>query len=291
MDPVSLVYLERVIDRLRAIHPRHAYVDFRDTVDTGKRQGRSLGNIFSMLERKEIDVIVANARDIPLRMNAHASIAAVLDRGNPFDVLVAREELILDEQPDHMRLAVTGRVSGLQLLYYRPDLILRHEKADVDSLNKLMEDDEVDGFVAAAAEIEAFNQQDRVVEVFTSSVCTPMAGQGAIGLIMRMNDRDAQSAVTAVNDPSSFAEIELERSFLAAIYRESTIPVGVLAKMEGDTFEIEAAITAPDGTDKVNGALDGVVGQEKAVIGKLADELLAAGGKRIIDAYRNSMAR
>ncbi len=286
MNPVSLVYFERVLDQLRDAHPRHTYIDFRDVADTRRRHGKNLGNIIAMLERKEVDIVFANACEIPLRLNVHVAIAAVPDRGNPFDVLVAREELILDEQPEHMRLAVTDQVSGLQLLYYRPDLVLRHEKAGVDFLNRLMKDGEVDGFVISATEIEAFNQQDRVVEVFTSSVCTPMAGQGAVGLITRKNDKDAQSAVNGINDPSSLAEVELERMFLATICRDSTIPIGVLAKMEGNTFEIEVAVTSPDGTEKVTGALDGIVGQEKEVTGMLAGELLSSVGKRIIEAYR-----
>lgn len=285
MDTISLIYFERVLDQLRDAHPRHAFIDFRNVAGLGKRHGKNLGSVVAMLERKEVDIVVANACEVPLRLHADVSIAAVPERGNPFDVLVARQELILDEQPEHMRLAVTDQVSRLQLLYYRPDLVIRHEKAGLDSLNKLLEDDEVDGFVTAAAEIEALNQQDRVVEVFTSSVCTPIAGQGAIGLITRKNDREAQSAIAAINDPSSLTEVELERMFLATICRDSTIPVGVLAKRERDTFEIEVAITSPDGTEKVTGFLDGIVGQEKEVTGKLADELLASSGKRIIGAY------
>ena len=286
LDPVSLVHFERTIDQLRDGHPRHTFVDFRDVTDAAKHRGKGLGNIFALLERNEVDIIVANACELPLRLPVCAAIAAIPERGNPFDVLIARDELILDEQPEHVRLGVTDEVSRVQLLYYRPDLVLREEKSGVEALNRLMAEDEIDGFVTAAAEVEALNQQEHVVEVFTSSICTPMAGQGALSLLTRKNDRDALAATAILNDPSSLAEVMLERMFLGVVSRDGRVPVGVLAKMEGDTFEIEAAITAPDGSEKVTGAIDGVTGQEKEIIGRLVEDLLASGGGRIIKAHR-----
>jgi hydroxymethylbilane synthase len=286
MDSLSLVYLEQVIGMLHGAHPRYDFVDFRDRADAGGRGGKGFGHAISMLAKKAIDIVVADAREIPLRLHSDLTLAAVLDRGNPFDVLIARDDLILDEQPEHVRLAVTDPVSRVQLLYYRPDLILRDESGEMNVLYRLMEDDEIDGFVTAAMEIEALNQQARVIEVFTSSVCTPKAGQGAIALIARKDDKSTHSAVFGINDPSSFGEVDLERRFMKRVSNTVKIPVGVLAKVEGDTFEVEATITAPDGSEKIAGSLDGVVGQEEEVIDKLAGELLASGGDRIIKSSR-----
>jgi hydroxymethylbilane synthase len=185
-----------------------------------------------------------------------------------------------------VRIAVTDPVSRVQLLYYRPDLLLSEESADMESLFHLMENNEIDGFVTSAMDIEALNQQDRVIEVFTSSICTPMAGQGAVGLLIRGSDRRARTAISALNDPSSFAEVELERMFLKKVCKDGRVPIGVLAKMEGETFELEASITATDGSEKVSGTLDGIIGQEEEVVEKLAGELLASGGVRIIKGTR-----
>lgn len=288
-DPASFIYLEKVLGLLCGAHPRYSFVDFRDL---GGRQGRGVkttrefGHLIGMLEKKVVDIVVVNAREIPLRLHTDVSLVAVPKRGNPFDVLIAREELILDEQPEHVRLAVTDPVSRGQLLYYRPDLVLRDESADVGALNELMERDEIDGFVTAAMEIEAFNQQDRVVEVFTSSICTPLAGQGAIGILTRNTDRETRSAVGVLNDSSSLAEVELERMLFHAVCKDGRASVGVLANVEGDLFEIEAAITALDGSEKILGSADGIVGFEEEVVGKLASDLLEAGGNRIIRDYR-----
>lgn len=288
-DPASFIYLEKVLGLLCGAHPRYSFVDFRDL---GGRQGRGVkttrefGHLIGMLEKKVVDIVVVNAREIPLRLHTGVSLVAVPKRGNPFDVLIAREELILDEQPEHVRLAVTDPVSRGQLLYYRPDLVLRDESADVGALNELMERDEIDGFVTAAMEVEAFNQQDRVVEVFTSSICTPLAGQGAIGILTRNTDRETRSAVGVLNDSSSLAEVELERMLFHAVCKDGRASVGVLANVEGDLFEIEAAITALDGSEKILGSADGIVGFEEEVVGKLASDLLEAGGNRIIRDYR-----
>lgn len=288
-DPASFIHLEKVLDLLRGAHPRYTFVDFRDLggkQGRGVRMAKEFGQIIGMLEKSVFDIVVVNAREIPLRLHTGVSLVAVPERGNPFDVLIAREELILDEQPEHVRLAVTDPVSRGQLLYYRPDLVLRDESADMSALNELMEKEEIDGFVTAAMEVEAFNQQDRVVEVFTSSICTPLAGQGAIGILTRSTDRDARNAVDVLNDSSSLAEVELERMLFHAVCKDGRAPLGVLANVEGDLFEIEAAITALDGSEKIMGSVSGFVGFEEEVVGKLASDLLEAGGDRIIRYYR-----
>jgi hypothetical protein len=62
----------------------------------------------------------------------------------------------------------------------------------------------------------------------------------------------------------------------------------VLANVEEGGFEIEAAIAAPDGSEKISGAMAGALGERARIIAKLASELLAAGGEEIIASFKKT---
>lgn len=291
-DSLSIIQLDAILDILREANPRSTFVDYRDSCSGNrvrkdiKKAAKSLSGVIQMLMKGEVDIAVVDAREIPLRLQSKVECAAVPDRGNPFDVFISTGDLILDDQPENVCLAVTDPMIKGQLLHYRPDLDLKEVRSGLNSLIRMMGKNEINGFVTAAFEVEALKQQDKVVEVFTSSICMPAPGQGALGLIIRNEDRDALSVLKVINDPASMMEIELERMFLKFISKDGKGPVGVLAKVEGDEFEIEAAIAAPDGSEKVYGSMRGWSGDESVVVMKLAGELLASGGKNILTTYR-----
>jgi hydroxymethylbilane synthase len=250
--------------------------------------GKGFNWLVNLLTRGDADVIVADASSIPLRISPKVEIAAIPARGNPFDVLISMEELILDDQPEKASFAVIDHVRQGQLLYYRPDLSFVMEKGGFDDLQKKMESGSVNGFVIGASEVEALNHQDKVVEVFTASICMPVAGQGGIGLLTRQGDTDVQTLLQAINDPASAAEFLIERSFLGTVTKDGKGPVGVLGSVEENEFRVEAAIASPDGQEKVAGTMMGGNGEEERVVEKLAEELLAAGGRKILSSYKRS---
>ena len=293
-DHLSRIHLRKVVDALSAAHPKRTFVN-RYEMKKGRRgripageSGKGFNWLVNLLIKGDADVVVADASSIPLRISPKVEIAAVPARGNPFDVLISMEELILDDQPEKASFAVIDHVRQGQLLYYRPDLSFVMERGGFDDLQQKMESGSVNGFVIGASEVEALNHQDKVVEVFTASICMPVAGQGGIGLLTRKGDTDIQTLLQAINDPASAAEFLIERSFLAAVTKDGKGPVGVLGSVEENEFRVEAAIASPDGQEKVAGAMMGGNGEEERVVEKLAEELLAAGGRKILSSYKRS---
>jgi hydroxymethylbilane synthase len=293
-DTLSVIRLNGVLGSLRNIHPRSEFIDFRDLkIDGGDRHAKiesrwGLADLVNMLVKKDVDIVVADAREIPLRLQSKVSIAAVPERSNPYDVFISQEELILDDQPEEAHLAASDSVKVGQLLYYRPDLVVVEDGGGFESLFTKMEEGEINGFVMAASDVEAINMQDKVVEVFTSSICTPVAGQGSMGLITRVDDGAAHAILKEFGDPSSSAELELERMFVEHVSKSGKGLVGVLANVEGDDFELEAAITAADGSEKVSAMTRGKMEYESKTIEKLVSELYFAGGERILRNFKRN---
>jgi len=231
---------------------------------------------------------VMDARLIPLQLAGTLEIAAIFSRTNPFDALVSHESLILDEQPENTCVAVSDPVTRGQLLYYRSDLRLVDGEDDFGGLFDAMNRGTIEAFVFPASDVEMLNQQEHVVEVFTTSICTPVAGQGALALVGRRDRKDLFAMLRDINDPSAAMEVEIERMFLDRLSKDGKVPVGVLANVDGNEFEIEAAIVAFDGSEKISGIMSGALAERSRVVEKLAGEILASGGEEIVSSFRKS---
>lgn len=293
-DSISDAYIGKFIDSLKEYHASFEFVDFRkqEVARWSRRlrseRQKSAAGVLRILAEGKVDIGVLDARSIPIRMQSGIELAAVPRRGNPFDALVSKDDLILDDHPESACLAANEPVRIGQLLYYRPDLVLVESSGNFEELFQLLSLDKIQGFVSAASDIEALNHQDKVSEVFTTSICTPIAGQGAIGLLVREDDRDACQAARALHDSASGMEIGMERMFLSLIAKDGKGPIGVLVNVEGEEFKIEGTIAAPDGSEKVTGSSSGRLGSEMKVVEQLARDLLSSGGERILEGSRNS---
>jgi len=285
-DALSVIYRARVREALRDAHPHGEFVDFRQSSPRRLDARKAAAVMIQRLGKGEMDVAVMDARWIPLQLAGTLEVGAILERTNPFDALISCESLILDEQPENTRIVAGEAVKRGQLLYYRNDLRLVEGDDDFESLFASMNRGAIEAFVFPASDVETLNQQEHVVEVFTTSICTPVAGQGALALLARRDRKDVLSMLRDLNDPSTAAEVELERMFLARVAKDGRGPVGVLGNVEGNGFEIEAAIAAPDGSEKISGTASGALADRSRIIGKLAGELLAAGGEDIIVSFR-----
>jgi len=285
-DALSLLYRERVCAALKEAHPHMDFVDLHEAANRRLDPRKAASAALQRLGKGEIDVAVMDARWIPLQLPGSLEIAAVLERTNPYDVLISCQNLILDEQPEDTCIAACEAVKRGQLLYYRSDLKLVEGNDDFNSLFASMKRGAINAFVFPAADVETLNQQEHVVEVFTTSICTPVAGQGALALVGRRDRKDVFSMLRDMNDRSAAMEVEIERMFLESVAKDAKAPVGVLANVEENEFEIEAAIVAFDGSEKISGIMSGALGDRSRIVEKLANELLASGGEEIVASFR-----
>ena len=285
-DALAILNRDRVRAALKEAHPHAEFVDAREAEPRKLDARKAASALLQRLVKGEIDVAVIDARWLPLQLASGLEIAAVLERTNPFDALISCESLILDEQPENTCIAAGEAVKRGQLLYYRSDLKLVEGEHDFNALFASMKRGAINAFVYPAADVETLNQQEHVVEVFTTSICTPVAGQGALALVAARDRRDLVAMLRDVNDLSTAVEIELERMFLERVTKDGRGPVGVLGSVEENGFEIEAAIASPDGSEKISGVVSGALSDRSRGIGKLASELLSAGGEDIIASFR-----
>jgi hydroxymethylbilane synthase len=289
VDLLSRVQLDEVL-RLLDTHCPKGPVEFVNPGDSQRlKNSRTLPNsptrvalLMNGLMENSCDALVLDAAVLPSHMPSGITIGAVTRRLTPYDALICSAEIILDELAENAVLAANGARREAQMLYYRPDLKIVHAKGSVDSLIQKVKSAKIDAAIVAAADMERLGKQEIVVEMLTNAVCVPAAGQGALAVLLRSGDDQFKHCVHPINEPATHRELSAEWAFLEYLGLNGAQPVGVLASTEEKALEIEGVLAYPDGREKIHFMVKGSIGQEKELGLTLAEEILEAGGREIL---------
>src|SRR6266705_2499870 len=277
---------ERVLEQLQPylgattarLHP----VDASGERDLDLRVGWPGSPLEHALAKGTIDLAVQNAKDISPEPESGVLLAAVTERLTPFDVLIARDETIMDELPEGAVISAHTPLRRAQLLRYRADLKLVDSTGSLDERIRMLDSGEVDGLIVSAAAVEHLGFQDRVTEIFTTEVLLPAAGQGACVIQIRQGSKDLLKLVKHLENPSARMEVESERAFARELKADVSMAIGALAAIDGQSVRLDGLVTDRDGRRAVRDVEEGEAGDEVGIGSRLAQRLLVEGARRIL---------
>lgn len=287
-DYLSKLQLEDVSQQLLEHHPK---MDVELVIDSDRgpfdpdRQPNSPARIARLMNRllnERFDALVLDAASLPARLPSGLTIGAVTNRLTPYDVLISTDDCLIDELKENATVIANCVRRQSQLLYYRSDLKPVKSKGSIDSIVQKVKNGKVDAAVLAAADLERLQKQDLVADFLTCSICIPAAGQGSLAVLVRSNDDLAKGSIRAINEPASYTEVVAEWAFLDTLGVNEGAPVGVLGSLEGKNLELEGMVALPDGRERIHSVVRGNVGHETELSRKLADEILEAGGRALL---------
>ena len=230
----------------------------------------------------EIDLAVHSLKDMPTELPEGLMLAAVTERFDPGDAVVSPRYRTLANLPQGAKVGTSSLRRRAQLLAKRPDLEIVSLRGNVNTRLKKLEEENFDAIILAVAGLKRLGFHDRITEVLPREICLPAVGQGALAIEARADDEATLSLIAFLDDAATRTAARAERAFLARVEGGCQVPVGVYAEAADEALEMEAVIASIDGErlyrkKKAGSALDA----EK--IGRaLAEELLAMGGKEIL---------
>jgi hydroxymethylbilane synthase len=222
--------------------------------DSGKtfEKGLFTRELEQALLSKEIDLAVHSLKDMPTEPVEHLIIDAVLPREDPIDVLVSKIPGGLDMLPTGSLIATGSPRRAQQIRHLRPDTRVCDVRGNVATrLEKLVRNQEWSAIILARAglrrlqlapEKERLSFLDTTLFVTDLTGLLPAAGQGAIALQCRENDSVVRSILSRINDPISWDCVSAEREFLRLVGGGCSVPIGVYARIEGDTMTLTAIV-------------------------------------------------
>jgi hydroxymethylbilane synthase len=240
----------------------------------------------SALLAEQIDVAVHSYKDLPTAPADGIVIAAVPQREDPRDALVARDGLTLGELPHGARVGTGSPRRAAQLRALGLGLSIEPLRGNVDTRLGRVRSGELDAVVLAYAGLRRLGRAGEVTEVLDPIQVLPAPAQGALAIECRVSDAATREALAALDDPDTRAAVTAERALLAALEAGCSAPVGALADVaEGDAGPevfLRASVTAVDGSAAVRLSATGATTDADGVGRRLAADLLAAGADQMM---------
>ncbi len=234
------------------------------------------------------DIAVHSMKDVPSDMPPGMTLAAMLPRADPSDAFVSLRHENFSSLPQGARVGTSSLRRQCQLKDARSDLQMLTLRGNVETRLRKLQEDHYDAIVLAAAGLIRLGLEDRITHRFDLEKFVPAVGQGIIGIECREDDARSIEAVRALNDTLAWQCCEAERAFAFRLQGSCQSPIAAHARIEGGQLQLRGVIGSPDGQEMYRGVHAGAVADVQSVGTALADRLLDAGARVLLEKLRLS---
>jgi len=251
-------------------------------------KGLFVKEIEKALIGKDIHIAVHSMKDLPSFIPPELCIGAVPVRLETADVLISRNNITFENLPCGSVIGTGSLRRKSQILALRKDLVVRDIRGNLDTRIKKLESENYSAIVVAAAGLIRMGWTDKISQYFSPEKLLPAAGQGAIAIEVRKDNKEIKSLLEGLHDFASFACVMAERSFLAAIQGGCEVPAGALASLEGDILHLQGFIASPWGSKIFRGYSRGDRNNPEAPGIRLAEKLMKDGASEVLREIRSA---
>ncbi|HNQ50901.1 MAG TPA: hydroxymethylbilane synthase [Candidatus Omnitrophota bacterium] len=291
---LSVAQTNAVIRALRRAHPGRRF-ELRTITTLGDRAAkwsRSDTGIFVKEIEDElcagrIDIAVHSVKDLPSRLPPGLALAAVTKRRDPRDVLITRSGGGLFSLRKGSCIGTSSLRRRAQILHLRPDMRIMELRGNLDTRIRKLRSGSYDAIVVAAAGLCRLCVRNTGARPLAVEIMLPQAGQGALGIEVRADDRFARQLVRPLDDPGSHACIDAERSFLRKTDAGCRMPVAAFAQISQARMALEGMVISLDGTRMIRLSASSSVRDAEALGKRLARQVLQYGGAQILKEIRD----
>ncbi len=236
-----------------------------------------------------IDLAVHSMKDVPTDLPGGLGIVCITKREDPRDAFLSVKYARFEELPKGARVGTSSLRRQTQLLGARPDLDIVSLRGNLDTRIRKMEEGRYDAIVLAAAGILRLGWEGKIRQYLPAELSLPAIGQGALGIEARLGDARTVEAVAFLDDRDTSLAVRAERGFLKRLEGGCQVPVAAYGVTEGDAIRLSGLVGRPDGTVILRASRTGPASGPEELGAALADELLEAGGREILEeVYRRA---
>lgn len=290
---LALTQTRTVIAALQEKHPG-LEVRVNEVISAGDRDRRTAlwdlkdtGFFTSQLEdallAREADLAVHSFKDLPTQERAGLAVTAIYNRQWPEDCLLAKRPVgSLDELPQAARVGTSSLRRVAQLRHLRPDLELVPLRGNVQTRIRKLQTTDLDAIILARAGLERLGLAEMISIIFDPKQFIPAPAQGALAIQTRSDDQETVKIVQSLDDQSARALVLAERQVLVTLKCGCHAPVGAYAERNGEAMEVHAFIADVEGRNMIHKQTKGAVSEAVSLGGRVAQDLLDAGGRKIL---------
>jgi len=245
------------------------------------------------LLNKNIDLAVHSLKDLQTEIPKGLKLTAVTKRHNVQDVLIARKKgTTIFTLPDGATVATGSLRRKCQILHLRPELNIVDLRGNVPSRIKKFLESDWDAIILARAGVERLKLNKYISSIIKTDVVLPAVGQGALGIETRVDNKFVNDIVKSIHHEDTYKAVLAERALLKALEGGCQVPIGAFAEVKQSGLHLNALVGSLDGSITYRKKTRGSKSNPEKLGKKLADDLLRAGAKIILDEiYKTTRAK
>jgi hydroxymethylbilane synthase len=285
-------------------------------------KGMFTKEIEEALAAGRVDLAVHSLKDLPTELPAGFEIAAITERQDPRDAFCSRHYASFQELPHGARVGTSSLRRQAQLKAVRPDLDIHPLRGNVDTRLRKLEQGEYDAIILASAGLKRLGKTELIKQIIPAEVMCPAAGQGALGIEIRLGDSATRQHLEFLNDPAARAATTCERALLNSLGGGCQVPIGAYAEVRasgnagatsaagdlhnregheitradmprereaalaagGIVLHLESVVADPDGSKLLRDSRDGSIADAEKLGNAAGAALLKRGGDQILEA-------
>jgi hydroxymethylbilane synthase len=223
-------------------------------------KGLFVKELETALEEGRAHLAVHSLKDVPMDLPPGFVLAAVWEREDPRDAFVSNRYENLAALPQGAVVGTSSLRRVVQLLARRSDLQIEPLRGNLDTRLRKLDEGGFDAIVLAAAGLKRLGLASRIRSVFEPGQMIPAAGQGALGIEVREDNRALRELLAQTIHRPTFLAAHAERAVSRALGGSCSMPLAAHAVWHGDTLHLDAALgdsvelTRPLITTQVRGA-------------------------------------
>jgi len=230
----------------------------------------------------EIDVAVHSFKDLPTENPLPLKVAAVLEREDPRDSLVAPKGIdFLNDESFSAIIATSSNRRKAQWLHRYPNHQITNIRGNVNTRLRKVSENGWDGAIFAAAGLKRINLDSHISEYLDWMI--PAPAQGAVAVMVRENDPEIEKIISQLNHSETELCTGIERELLNEMEAGCSAPVGAYSWIEGGTLFLHAVALKIDGTLQYDIEVSTPVADAEGLGREAARKLLAQGADKIVE--------
>jgi len=206
-----------------------------------------------------IDLAVHSAKDMATTLPDGLVLAACLVREDARDAFVCREVKSLTALPPGAAVGTTSPRRQAMVRRLRPDLRVVSLRGNVETRLRKLEEGVADATILALAGLKRLGLESSVASILDVDEFLPAAGQGAIAIETRADDRAMRDLLAPINDVATMTALLTERAFLAQLDGSCRSPIAGYATVTASAVHLRGMILKPDGSQIFEASREGPI--------------------------------
>ncbi|MFZ9609325.1 MAG: hydroxymethylbilane synthase [Methylococcales bacterium] len=230
------------------------------------------------------DIAVHSMKDVPIEFPEGLHLSAILVREDPTDAFVSNMYATLNELPANAKIGTSSLRRECQLKEQFPYAEVMPLRGNVNTRLAKLDAGHYDAIILASAGLKRLAMTDRIAQSLDANTSLPAVGQGAIGIECRVDDAEINAMLRVLHDAETGLCVTAERAMNKRLNGGCQVPIAGFAQLiEGQIF-MRGLVGNPDGSVLYRAESSGDSDQAEAIGIQIAEDLLAQGADKLLQA-------